>query len=78
MRAAHLIPRLEPRRHEYYAGAALENLAETDFPTADLIHLIKTLDQRGFTSGSFRDGQLWPLQSVLSGIRAFPTQFLPL
>jgi hypothetical protein len=55
MRVAHLVPQLESQRHEHYAGAAVEGLSATDFPTADLIHLIETLDQRGFTSGSFRD-----------------------
>jgi hypothetical protein len=56
MRVARLLPDLAPRQHEHYAGAALSGLAETDFPTTDLIHLIEILDQRGFTSGSFRDG----------------------
>jgi nucleoside phosphorylase len=55
MRVAHLIRHLEPQQHEYYVGAALAGLGETDFPTADLIHLIETLDQQGFTSGSFRN-----------------------
>ena len=53
-RVTNLIQYLKPGKHEICAGAAIEGLAETDFSTADLIHIIEDLESRGFTSGDFR------------------------
>lgn len=55
-RVARLLPALQPGRQEMYAGAALEGLAETNIPTAELAGLIEDLDERGFASGDFRQG----------------------
>ncbi|MEG4214414.1 AAA family ATPase [Microcoleus sp. Pol14C6] len=50
-----ILPQLKPERHEKYAGAALESLAQTDFPPSDLTELVKQLDKRGFNSEDFRE-----------------------
>lgn len=55
-RVARLLPALQSGRHEMYAGAALESLAETELPTTELVGLIEDLDDRGFASGNFREG----------------------
>jgi nucleoside phosphorylase len=59
-----ILPQLKPERHEKYAGAALENLAHTDFPASDLIELVKQLDKREFTSEEFRDDAARALEKV--------------
>ncbi len=61
-RAARLLQHLQPQRHEHYAGAAVEGIADTDFPTADLINLVELLDQRGFVSGACRDAAALALE----------------
>ncbi|MEG3836401.1 ATP-binding protein [Microcoleus sp. Z1_C3] len=53
-RVTNLIQYLKPGKHEIYAGAAIEGLAETDVSTAELIRIIEALESRGFTSGNFR------------------------
>ncbi len=75
-RVAHLLPYLEPRQYEHYAGAALSGLSETDFPTTDLIHLIESLDQRGFTSGRFRDGAALALENRAHRDKGLPDVIL--
>ncbi|MEG4521070.1 MULTISPECIES: ATP-binding protein [unclassified Microcoleus] len=53
-RVTNLIQYLKSGKHEICAGAAIEGLAETDFSTADLIHIIEDLESQGFTSVDFR------------------------
>src|SRR5262249_27223508 len=54
IRVAALMPRLQPDRHETYAGEALQGLASTDFPAVNVISFIEELDKRGFGSVAFR------------------------
>jgi hypothetical protein len=51
-----LLDNFSPGEQETYAGAALEGLAETDVPTSRLIANIAGLNEKGFSSGSFREG----------------------
>jgi hypothetical protein len=54
----------------------VEGLSTTDFPAADLIHLIETLDQRGFTSGSFRDSAALALEQRARQDKGLPDAIL--
>ncbi len=51
-----LLDNLSPGEQETYAGDALKGLAETDVPTSKLITIITGLNEKGFSSGSFREG----------------------
>jgi hypothetical protein len=75
-RAMSLIARLQPGRHEHYAGAAVEGLAATELPTAELITVIDSLDQRGFSSGAFRDAAALALQGRAKRDRELPDGIL--
>ena len=73
-----IIPALEPQRHEIYVGKALEGLAETDFPTSDLIHIIDELDQQGFHSEDFRSQAATALEEVAKRHLGLPKSSLQL
>jgi len=75
-RVAHLIQYLKPRKHETYAGAALEGLAGTNLPTADLIGLIENLEQRGFASENFRDRAASALEKCAHRAQGLPDAIL--
>jgi prepilin-type processing-associated H-X9-DG protein len=68
--------RFRPRRHEHYAGAAVEGLAETEMQTSELISLIDTLDQRGFSSGAFRNAVALALERRGKRDRGLPDAIL--
>lgn len=59
-----ILPKLEPQRHEMYAGYALRELAETDFPVNNFIQLIEGLEQRGFVSEEFRSTVAFALEKI--------------
>ncbi|HEY9653758.1 MAG TPA: ATP-binding protein, partial [Coleofasciculaceae cyanobacterium] len=73
-----LLPCLQPQRHEGYAGEALVNLTEIDFPSSDLIQLVENLDQRGFTSEEFRDDAARALEKVAKRNQGLPARVLAL
>ncbi|MEQ9235175.1 phosphorylase family protein [Coleofasciculus sp. E2-BRE-01] len=73
-----LLPRLQPQRHEGYAGEAVVNLTEIDFPSCDLIQLVENLDQRGFTSEEFRDDAARALEKVAKRNQGLPARVLAL
>lgn len=73
-----ILPQLEPQRHESYVGDALEDLAGTDFPANDLIHIIEELDQRGFTSETFRSDAAHALEKIAEKNQGLPQSALSL
>jgi hypothetical protein len=73
-----LLPCLQPKRHERYAGKALVNLAEINYPSSDLIQLVENLDQRGFTSEKFREDAAHALEKVAEYNQGLPTRVLAL
>ncbi|MBZ0170352.1 MAG: ATP-binding protein [Kofleriaceae bacterium] len=75
-RVASLILRLQLGRHETYAGAALEGLAESTFPTGELIELIEELEQRGFVSLGFQDDAASALEKLARKAKGLPTAML--
>jgi hypothetical protein len=75
-RVIRLIPKFQPGRHEHYAGATVEGLAETEVQTSELIKLIDTLDQRGFSSGAFRDSAALALERRAKRDRGLPDGIL--
>ncbi len=58
-----LLDSLTPGQEEIYAGQALNGLAETHMPTSRLITSIASLNGKGFSSGSFREGAAGALES---------------
>lgn len=75
-RVARLILRLQPERHETYAGAGLEGLAESDYPTCELIRLVENLEQLGFISPGFREDGASALEKVAGKAKGLPTVIL--
>lgn len=75
-RVARLISGLQPGRHETYAGAGLEGLAESDYPTCELIRLVENLEQLGFTSPGFREDGASALEKVAGKAKGLPTVIL--
>lgn len=73
-----ILPQLEPQRHESYVGDALEDLAGTDFPAKDLIHIIGELDQRGFVSETFRSDAAHALEKIAERHQGLPHSILAL
>ena len=73
-----LLVYLQPQRHEGYAGEALVNFAEIDFPSSDLIQLVENLYQRGFTSEKFRDDAARTLEKVAERNQGLPAGVLAL
>jgi hypothetical protein len=74
-RVMRLTPRLRGQ-HEHYARAALEGLAETEVQTSGLVALIDSLDQRGFSSGAFRDAAALALKRRARRDRGLPDGIL--
>ena len=57
--------RFEPERHEYAAGAALLQLAKVEAVDADrVLALIHRLDERGFSSVSWRNEVAWAMSTL--------------
>jgi hypothetical protein len=75
-RGAALLSRLEPGRHETYAGAALEGLAESDFPTTRILELVEESEQRGFRSSRFRDDAASAIEKLASRAHGLPRPIL--
>ena len=59
-----LLLKLEPQKHESYAGDAIEDLAGTNFPANELVRIIEELDQRGFSSEDFRSDAASALEKL--------------
>ncbi len=78
LRFLRLLPQLEPKLHESYIGAALGDLAETDFPANNLIDIIQHLDQRGFVSETFRSDAAHALQKIAEQHEGLPQLILTL
>jgi nucleoside phosphorylase len=72
-RCLRILPQLQPQRHESYAGNAIVNLSEIEFPPSKLIQIVEELNQRGFSSEYFRDYAAGALEKI-----AEPNQGLPL
>ncbi|EHL05447.1 hypothetical protein HMPREF0322_03877 [Desulfitobacterium hafniense DP7] len=77
-RAVGMIPNFEPGRHESYAGAGLEGLAESDLPLADIIRLVEYLDRKGFSSEKFREGAASALEKLAGRENGLPDGILTL
>ncbi|MBE9110107.1 ATP-binding protein [Nodosilinea sp. LEGE 07298] len=77
-RLLNLLPQLEPLKHESYIGAAVEDLAETNFSAQDLISIIEDLDQRGFVSEDFRSDAAHALEKIAKRNRGLPQSSLSL
>jgi SEFIR domain len=73
-----LLPQLQPQYHESYVGEALVNLAETDFPTDQVLQLVEALNQRGFSSEDFRDDVARALGKIAKRNRGLPSSVLGL
>jgi hypothetical protein len=71
-----LISRLKAGVHEQYAGEALKGLANSDFPTAEIISLFVDLDHRGFRSRDFRDDIASAAEVVAGRDKGLPDSFL--
>ena len=72
-RCLRILHQLQPQRHESYAGNAIVNLSEIEFPASKLIQIVEELNQRGFSSEYFRDYAAGALEKI-----AEPNQGLPL
>jgi SEFIR domain len=73
-----LLPKLQARRHEMYAGAALLNLSETNFSASQLLQLLEELNRRGFGSEDFYNDAANALGNVAKRNHGLPTFFLDL
>ena len=73
-----LLPQFEPQKHESYAGEAIEDLAETDFPASELIQIIEQLDQRDFASEGFRSEVAHALEKIARRNHGLPKSALDL
>jgi nucleoside phosphorylase len=74
----HLLPKLQARRHEMYAGAALLSLSETNFSASQLLQILEELDRRGFSSEDFYNDAANALEKVAKRNHGLPTFFLNL
>jgi hypothetical protein len=73
-----LLPKLQVRKHEMYAGEALLNLSETNFSASQLLQLLEELDRRGFGSEDFYNDAANALGNVAKRNHGLPTFFLDL
>jgi hypothetical protein len=73
-----ILPQLEPHRHESYVGKALNDLAETDFPSNELIKIIEKLDQQGFASDTFLSDAAHALEKIAVRNQGLPESSLTL
>ncbi|NSW90329.1 MAG: AAA family ATPase [Firmicutes bacterium] len=77
-RAVRLIASLEPGRHETYAGAGLDGLAESGLPLNELTTVVENLDKRGFSSGHFREGAASAFEKLAGRENSLPEEVLSL
>jgi nucleoside phosphorylase len=73
-----ILPKLQPQRHDIYAGAALLSLSETNFPASQLLQILEELDRRGFGSEDFYNDAAEALEKVAKHNHGLPTFFLEL
>ncbi|MBW4501494.1 MAG: TIR domain-containing protein [Scytonema hyalinum WJT4-NPBG1] len=73
-----IMPHLQPQRHESYAGNAIRELAESDFPANNLIELVENLEQRGFVSENFRSKAASALEKIAENNQGLPQSVLSL
>ena len=71
-----IIPKLEPQRHERYAGISLRELAETDFPVNNVIQLVEGFEQRRFVSEEFRSVVASALGKIAERNQGLPLSIL--
>lgn len=73
-----ILPQLQPQRHESYAGHAIQELAESDFPANNLIELVQSLEKRGFVSEDFRSDTASGLDKIAERNQGLPESVLSL
>jgi hypothetical protein len=73
-----ILPKLDSQRHESYAGSALKELAETEFPVNNFIQLVESLEQRGFASEDFRSDAASALKQIADRNQGLPQSILSL
>ena len=73
-----ILPQLQPQRHESYAGNAIRELAENDFPASNLIKLVQKLEQRGFISEDFRSKAASALEKIAERNQGLPQPVISL
>ncbi|MBD2169244.1 hypothetical protein H6G04_33305 [Calothrix membranacea FACHB-236] len=73
-----ILPQLQPQRHERYAGHAIRELAESDFPVNNLLALVVNLEQRGFVSEDFRSDIASALDKIAERNQGLPQSVLSL
>ena len=71
-----LLNLLSPGNQETYAGEALKGLADTNVPTTTLIACINSLNEKGFSSGLFREGAAESLKFRASREKGLPEKVL--
>lgn len=71
-----IVPKLQPLRHESYAGHAIRELADTDFPVNNLIELVESLEQRGFVSEDFGSDTAFALEKIAERNHGLPQSIL--
>jgi hypothetical protein len=77
-RALEIMQQLSPGRHERPVGYAVAGLAESDFPTNQLLALVEACDARGFRSGLFRRDAARALEKRLDHDPILPTRMIEL
>lgn len=77
-RCLRILPQLQPQRHESYAGNAIVNLSEIEFPPSKLIQIVEELNQRGFSSEYFRDYAARALEKIAERNQGLPSPVLAL
>jgi len=75
-RCLRILPQLQPQRHESYAGKAIVNLSEIEFPASELIQLVEELNQSGFSSEYFRDYAAGALEKITERNQGLPLPVL--
>ncbi|PSF34941.1 ATP-binding protein [Aphanothece hegewaldii CCALA 016] len=73
-----MLPHFKPQRHEHYAGAAIRELAQTNFSAQSLIGIIKNLDRQGFNSEQFQDDAASALEDIAKSNKGLPQSVLSL
>ncbi|MEG4170488.1 MULTISPECIES: nSTAND3 domain-containing NTPase [unclassified Microcoleus] len=71
-----ILPQLQSQRHESYAGNAIVNLSEIEFPPSELIQLVEELNQHGFSSEYFRDDAARALEKIAERNQGLPSPVL--
>jgi hypothetical protein len=73
-----ILPKLKPHRHECYVSKALYDLAETNFPSNELIEIIQMLDRQGFASETFVSDAAHALEKIAEKNQGLPESSLTL